>query len=141
MNNIDIKTYTNGSWGTHTPAVFQIWVDNNVSTSGYANQTYENIRIEGNLSSNLAELTNSPYPAAWGGTSYTPALGNSYNFTFNNITLNGTQTGSSLIEGLDASDGFHNVTWTNLSINGTPVTNANSSSYFTTNSYVWGLNF
>jgi hypothetical protein len=141
MNNIDIKTYTNGSWGTHTPAVFQIWVDNSLSTSGYSNQTYENIRIEGNLNSDLAELTNVPYPAAWGGTSYDPALGNSYDITFKNITLSGTQSSVSAIQGWDASDGFHNITWQNFSINGTAVTNSNYSSYFDVNSYVWGLNF
>ena len=141
VNGVTARSYTNGSSGTHTPAIFQIWVDNNVSTSGYANQTYSNITIEGNLNSDLAELINSPYPAAWGGTSYTPALGNSYNFTFTNITLKGTQSGMSLIEGYDASDGFHNVTWTGLSINGTAVTPGNYSSYFTTNAFVWGLSF
>jgi hypothetical protein len=141
MNNIDIKTYTSGTYGTHTPAVFQIWVDNNISTSGYANQTYSNIRIEGNLNSDLAELVNMPYPAAWGGTTYTPALGNSYNISFQNITLSGTQSTLSSIQGYDSTDGFHNVTWQSLSINGTAVTNANSSTYFNTNAYVWGLNF
>jgi hypothetical protein len=140
MNNITVRSYNNGS-GTHTPAIFQLWVDNNVSANGYANQTYENITIEGNLSSNLAELINMPYPAAWGGTTYTPALGNSYNVSFQNITLTGTQTGASKIQGYDASDGFHNVTWTNLSINGTAITNSNFGSYFSVNSFVWGLNF
>lgn len=140
VNDIDVKTYTVSTWGTHTPAIFQIWVDNNSATSGFSNQTYENVRIEGNLSSDMAELMNFPYP--WpGAQSYTPALGNSSNFQFTNVTLAGTQSQPSVIQGYDPNNGFHNVTWTNLSINGTVVTSANAAQYFTTNGYVWGLTF
>jgi len=138
---IDIKTYGNGpGWGVPTPGIFQIWVDSNSSGKGYSNQTYQNIRIEGNLIEPMAQLKNIVYP--WGGTqAINPAFGNSSNLVFRNISLSGTQAARSEIKGWDVNNGFHNVTFDNLTIAGTLVTPANSSNYFDVNSYVWGLNF
>ncbi|HWC95324.1 MAG TPA: hypothetical protein VG456_01205, partial [Candidatus Sulfopaludibacter sp.] len=88
VNNVDIRTYITDAWvpygATLTPAVFQIWMDNAVSSNGYSNQTYSNIRIEGDLSVPLAMLKNMPYP--WGGSaaSYQQAMGNGYNLIFQN---------------------------------------------------------
>ena len=141
VDNIDIKTYGNPpSWGVPTPNIFQIWVDNDNSSKGYSNQTYQNIRIEGNLSEPMAQLKNMVYP--WGGANaYNPAFGNSSNLVFSYISVSGTQAARSEIKGTDANNGFHNVTFENLTIGGTLVTPANSSNYFDVNSYVSGLNF
>ena len=90
-NNIDIKTYNSDAWVPYgaplTPAAFQIWVDNATSANGYSNQTYQNIRIEGNLSVPLAMLVNMVYP--WGGANaYPQPLGNSSNLAFFEYHLN-----------------------------------------------------
>jgi hypothetical protein len=115
-------------------------VNNANSTQGYSNQTYQNIRIEGNLSQPMAQLKNMTYP--WGGANaYNPALGNSSNLLFKNISLSGTQAARSEIKGIDVNNGFHNVTFDNLTMGGTVVTPANASNYFDVNSYVSGLNF
>lgn len=143
VNNVDIKTYNSDAWVQYgaplTPAVFEIWVDNNASASGYSNQTYQNIRVEGNIQAPLAILKNMVYP--WGGNTSLPPLGNSYNLVFDNISVAGTQKILSEIQGLDANNGFHNVTFQNLSIGGTTVTQANLNSYFSVNAYVSGLVF
>jgi hypothetical protein len=138
-SNIDIKTYGNPiGWGQFTPAVFQIWVDNATSTKGYSNQTYENIRIEGNLLEPLGQIKNMVYP--WSGPNvFDPALGNSYNLVFRNITLEGTQATTTEIKGLDANNGFHNVVLDNIVINSKQVTNNNYTNYFDVNSYVQGF--
>ncbi len=138
-DNVDIKTYNSDAWvqfgAPMTAAAFQIWVDNNDSTRGYSNQTYQNIRIEGNLDVPLAIIKNRVYP--WGGaTAYDPPLGNSNKLVFKNIILEGTQKYLSELKGYDASNGFHNVVLENLSINGNVVTPGNISSYFDVNSYV-----
>lgn len=138
-DNIDVKTY-GGYAGAPAPAVFQIWVDNADSSRGISNQTYQNIRIEGDLIGGpLASLKNFVYP--WGGYAPTPPRGNSYNLVFRNITLQGTQAGRSELLGLDANNGFHNVIFERLTINGQAVTQDNASRYFEINPYVWGLVF
>ena len=139
IDNVDIKTYGNPpGWGQPTPGVFQIWVDNTDSTKGYSNQTYQNIRIEGNLSQPMAQLKNMLYP--WGGPNvFDPPLGNSYNLTFKNISLSGTQGARSEIKGWDANNGFHNILFDNLMINGTQVTETNAPNYLDVNSYVSGM--
>jgi len=144
VNNVDIKTY-NGDpmpgWRL-TPVAFQIWVDNNDPTKGYSNQTYQNIRIEGNINAPLAELKNFVHP--WtnvGQVVHVPPLGNSYNLVFKNITLEGTQGRRSEIKGHDALNGFHDVTLENVRINGTLVNQNNISNYFDVNSFVWNLGF
>ena len=142
VNNIDIKTYNSDDWvqfgAPLTPAITEIWMDNSDSTMGYNNQTYQNIRVEGNINVPLVQLKNFIYP--WGG-GPNPPLGNGNNITFSNITLEGTQKYLSEVTGLDANNGFHNVTFNNLNINGTHVTQANSGSYFATNTYVSNLIF
>jgi hypothetical protein len=144
VDNIDVKTYNSDAWvpfgAPLTPAVFQIWVDNNTSTMGYSNQTYQNIRVEGDLETSLAMLKNRVYP--WGGAdAFDPPLGNSSNLMFRNIKLAGTQKVLSEIKGFDDSNSFHNVTLQNVSINGTTVTESNLGSYFDVNEYVTGLTF
>ena len=141
IDNVDIKTYGNPSnWGQPTPAIFQIWVDNTDSSKGYANQTYQNIRIEGNLRAPMAQLKNMVYP--WGGPNvFDPPLGNSHNLTFKNISLPGSQRARSEIKGLDSQNGFHNVTFQNLTISGKLVTSRNFRRYFDVNSHVSGLSF
>jgi hypothetical protein len=142
VDNIDVKTYNSDAWVPYgaplTPAVFQIWVDNNVSTMGYSNQTYQNIRVEGDLGTSLAMVKNRVYP--WGGAdAYDPPLGNSFNLVFKNIELAGTQKVLSEIKGFDDSNGFHNVTLQNVSINGTMVTKSNLRNFFDVNEFVTGL--
>ncbi len=142
-DDIDIKTYNNDDWVPPAPllaSVFQVWLDNNVPTAGYSNQTYQNIRIEGNLAGPMLQLKNVVYP--WGGPYvFDPPLGNSYNLIFKNISLEGTQKYRSEIKGWDANNGFHRVVLENVKINGTVVTPANVGSYFDINSYVWGLTY
>jgi hypothetical protein len=123
-----------------TPAVFQIWVDNNNSSYGYSNQTYRNIRVEGNLKTPLAMLKNMYYPWELPLPGRTP-LGNSYNLTFTNITVEGTQKYRSEVKGYNSSNRFHNVVFTNLRMNGTTVTSTNRSSFFDINAYVNGISF
>ena len=141
-SDIDIKTYNNDDWVSSSSqllaAAFQIFVDNSDPTKGYSNQTYQNIRIEGDLSVPFLELKNLVY--LWGAGA-SPPLGNSDNLVFRNITLTGTQKYRSQIKGWDANNGFHNVVLENVSINGTTVNPSNVSSYFDINSYVWGLSF
>jgi hypothetical protein len=141
VDDIDIKTYLSDAGGPPLLAsVFQVYVDNNDPNAGYSNQTYQNVRIEGNLATPLLELKNTVYP--WGGPyAYNPPLGNSYNFAFRNISLEGTQKYRSEIKGWDANNGFHNVVLDNFRFNGVVVTQANVSQYFDINSYVWGLSF
>jgi len=141
-DDIDIKTYSNDDWVPGSPllpAAFQVWVDNSDSTMGYANQTYQNVRIEGNISEPLLQLKNVVYP--WSGGFPDPPLGNSYNLTFKNITLEGTQKYRSEIKGWNATNGFHHVVLENVRINGTVVDSSNVASYFDVNSYVWTLAF
>ena len=141
MSNIDIKTYGNPpNSGNSNPQYFSNLGGQQCEQQGICKSIPNRDPIEGNLNAPMAQLQNMAYP--WpGGNSYNPALGNSYNITFSNISLAGTQASNSVIMGWDANNGFHNVTFQNISINGTVVTNANSSSYFNTNAYVWGLNF
>jgi len=136
-NNIDIKTYDNDD-GLVLPlaAAFQTWMDNNDPTKGFSNQTYQNVRIEGNVGEGLLELKNVLYPF---GPAPNPPLGNGYNLVFRNITLEGTQRNRSEIKGWDANNGWHNVVLDNVKINGHRVTPANLADYFDVNSYVWGL--
>ena len=101
-------------------SVFQVYVDNSDPNAGYSNQTYQNVRIEGNVPTPLLELKNTVYP--WGGPyAVNPPLGNSYNFVFKNISLEGTQKYRSEIKGWDGSNGFHTVVLDNVRINGTIV--------------------
>jgi hypothetical protein len=134
-DDIDIKTYHNDE-GLTVPlaAAFQIWVDNSDPTKGYSNQTYQNIRIEGNVGEGLMELKNIVYifdPTH----SPNPPLGNSYNLVFRNITLEGTQKYRSEIKGWDANNGFHRVVLENFRINGTLVTQSNLADYFDVHTY------
>jgi hypothetical protein len=141
VDDIDIKTYLSDAGGPPLLAsVFQVYVDNNDPNAGYSNQTYQNVRIEGNVATPLLELKNTVYP--WGGPyAYNPPLGNSYNFLFRNISLEGTQKYRSEIKGWDANNGFHNVVLDNVRFHGDPVTQANLGQYFDVNAYVWGLTF
>lgn len=136
-DNIDIRTYADDPL---MPEIVQIWVDNDNSALGFHNQTYANIRIEGNLKQRMLDVKNMVYP--WPGQrSYDPPLGNSSNIVFKNISLEGTQPARSQILGLDAHNGFRNVTFENLTMAGTPVTSENFREYFDVNDYVWGLRF
>jgi hypothetical protein len=132
VDDIDVKTYNNDDWVPAAPllaSVFQVYVDNNSPVYGYANQTYQNVRVEGNLAGPMLQLKNIVYP--WGGIyAYDPPLGNSYNFTFRNISLEGTQKYRSEIKGWDASDAFHNVVLENVRMAGTVVNASNVSTYF-----------
>ncbi|HSD72167.1 MAG TPA: hypothetical protein VLE54_05225, partial [Thermoanaerobaculia bacterium] len=138
-DDIDIKTYDNDE-GLTVPlaAAFQIWVDNSDPTWGYSNQTYQNIRIEGNVGEGLMEVKNFLYIF---GPAPNPPLGNSYNLVFKNITLEGTQKYRSEIKGWDATNTFHRVVLENFRINGTLVTEANLADYFDVNAYVSDLRF
>jgi hypothetical protein len=143
-SNLDIKTYNSDAWvpfgAPLTPVLTEVWVDNNDSTMGYSKQTYQDIRVEGDISTSLVMLKNMVYP--WGGANaYTTPLGNSSNLVFTNISVSGTQKLPSEIKGFDANNGFHNVSFQNLSIGGTHVTQANFPSYFAVNAYVSGLSF
>lgn len=149
VDNLDIKTYNDNSFvqygSPHEPSVFQVWVDNNDSTYGYKNQTYQNIRIEGNVNAPLMQLMNRVYPASWGGNTYS-AKGNSYNIKFKNISLEGQQLDGNIgkkseIKGLDANNGFHDILLENVSIGGTVINQSNISNYIEVNPYVWGLSF
>ena len=147
VDDVDIKTYDNDDWVTGpTPAplmgaAFQVWMDNSDSSKGYANQTYQNVRVEGDLSTPLLELQNRLYPFAPAGSpgAPIPPLGNSYNLVFRNVSLEGTSKYRSPIQGWDANDGFHNVVLDNFKIHGTPVTEANLAQFFDINGFVWGL--
>ena len=141
VDDIDIKTYLSDAGGPPLLAsVFQVYVDNSDPTAGYSNQTYQNVRIEGNVSTPMLELKNTVYP--WGGLyAVNPPLGNSYNFVFKNISLEGTQKYRSEIKGWDGSNGFHNVILENVRMGGTLVNAANLASYFDVNSFVFGLYF
>ena len=144
VDDIDIKTYNNDDWVSGgaplLASAFQVWMDNSDPSAGYSNQTYQNIRIEGNLAGPLLELENKVYP--WGGSyAVNPPLGNSHNVVFRNISLEGTQKYLSPIKGWDTSNGFHNVVLENFSFGGVVVNQANLSQYFDINSYVWGLSF
>jgi hypothetical protein len=141
-DDIDIKTYDNDDWVSGgaplLAAAFQIWMDNSDPTKGFTNQTYQNIRIEGNVNEPLLELKNRLYP--WDpANAPNPPLGNTYNIVFKNITLEGTQKYKSEIKGWDANNGFHNVVLDNVRINGQLVTQGNLAQHFDVNGYVWGL--
>ena len=137
-DDIDIKTYDNDE-GLVLPlaAAFQVWVDNDEPTNGFSNQTYQNVRIEGNVGEALLEIKNVVYP--FGGNPPNPPLGNSYDIVFRNITLEGTQKNRSEIKGWDSRNGFHNVRLENVRIDGHLVTKRNLDQYFDVNEHVWGL--
>lgn len=147
VDDVDIKTYDNDDWVTGpTPAplmaaAIQVWQDNSDSTQGYANQTYQNIRIDGNIGTPLVELKNRIYPWNPRGSpgAADPPLGNSYNLVLRNISLEGTSKYRGEIQGWDANNGFHNVVLDNLRINGQLVTAGNLNQTFDVNAYVWGL--
>lgn len=144
VNNVDVKTYNDNTWVPYgappEPSIFQLWVDNTSSAFGDSNQTYQNIRIEGNLGAPLAQLANIQYP--WGGSNapVTP-LGNSSNIVFKNIILDGTQNGLSKIAGWNASNGFYNITLQNVQMGGTVLDQNNLANFFQVNPYVSNLNF
>jgi hypothetical protein len=116
-------------------------MDNSDAAYGFANQAYQNIRIEGGyFSVPVLELKNTVYPWA-GGPAPSPPLGNSYNLVFRNISVIGAQKYLSEIKGLDAHNGFHNVILDNFTFDGNVVTQTNIGAYFDVNSYVWGLAF
>jgi hypothetical protein len=143
VDDIDIKTYNNDDWVPAAPllaSAFQVWLDNSSPAAGYSNQTYQNIRIEGNLPGPLMSLKNTLYPFG-GPFAVNPPLGNGYNLVFRNITLEGMQKYRSEIKGWDGSNGFHNVILENFRINGTLVNASNVASYFDVNSSVFGLYF
>jgi hypothetical protein len=144
VDNIDIKTYNNDSWvrwgAPLEPSIVQVWVDNHESSLGYANQTYQNIRVDGDLYAPMASLKNMMYP--WYDPSASPVpMGNSYNIVLKNITVQGTQAYKSEIKGLDAASGFHNVVLENVQFSGTLVTPDNLQEYFDINPFVWDLTF
>jgi hypothetical protein len=145
VKNIDIKTYNSDAWVPFgvplTPALVQIWVDNNDSTRGYSNQAYEDIRVEGSINTSLVMLKNMAYPWGGGASTFSVPLGSSSNITFANISLSGTQKVLSEIKGYDTNNGFHNVLFQNLSIDGAIVTPSNYGAYFEVNNYVSGLSF
>jgi hypothetical protein len=143
VDDIDIKTYNNDDWVPGAPllaSAFQVWLDNSGPSAGYSNQTYQNIRIEGNLPGPLMSLKNTVYPFG-GPYAFNPPLGNAYNIIYRNITLEGTQKYLSEIKGWDANNGFHRVVLENVRINGTVVTSSNLGDYFDINAFVWGLRF
>jgi hypothetical protein len=139
VDDIDIKTYNNDDWvrggSPLLAAAFQIFVDNSDPTQGYSNQTYQNVRVEGNLSVPLLELENLVYP--WGGPlAVNPPLGNSFNLVFRNVSLEGTQKYRSVIRGWDSNDEFHNVLLDSVTIDGQVLTASNGGSYIDVNPYV-----
>jgi hypothetical protein len=142
VDDVDIKTYEDGRWftspDTELAAGVSVFVDNSDPSKGYSNQTYQNVRIEGSIDVPLLILRNLVYmfdPKH----SANPPLGNSYNFTFRNISLEGTQKERSVVKGWDANNQFHNVVLDNVSIGGSPVTMANLANYFDVNAFVTGL--
>jgi len=142
-DDIDVKTYNNDDWVPPAPllaSVFQVWMDNDDSAAGYRSQTYQNIRIEGDLAGPMLLLENKVYPFG-GPYVFDPPLGNGYNFVFRNVSLEGTQAYLSEIKGWDPSNGFHGVVLDNVQVDGTIVTPSNLASYFDVNGYVWGLDF
>lgn len=135
VDDVDVKTYENGDWITNPEdrlaAVFQVFVDNADSSKGYSNQTYQNVHVEGSLDAPLMILKNLVYmfdPDH----SPNPPLGNSYNFTFRNISLEGGQKYVSVVKGWDPNNQFHNVVLDNATIGGTLVTPANLANYVDT---------
>jgi len=130
VTDVDVKNYTS--------PIFQIILDADSPRKGFRNQYYEDIRIEGDISGPLLRVENRPYP--WGGNS-NPELGNSKNFTFKNITLEGTQARKSTISGKDANNGHHDYLFENLSINGVAVTESNKDDFFTVNSFTSNIRF
>ena len=135
VDDIDIKTYNNDDWvtGAHPApllaSAFQVWLDNSDPTKGYSNQTYQNVRIEGSLPGPLLSLKNTVYP--FGGIyAVNPPLGNAYNITFRNVSLEGTQKYRSEVKGWDKNNGFHNVVADNFRFGQNLVTLANVGQYF-----------
>src|SRR5262249_47928837 len=121
VDDVDIKTYENGDWVTdpqdRLAAAFQGFVDNSDPSKGYSNQTYQNVRLEGSLSVRWMILKTLVYIGAPAHTP-TPPLGNSYNFTFRNVSLEGTEKYPSVVRGWDSHNEFHNVALDNLTIGG-----------------------
>ena len=140
-DDIDIRVL-NSDVGLTLPlaGVFQVWVDNSDSTMGYRNQTYQNIRIDNYAAAPVLLLKNVVYPFG-GPSAVSPPLGNSSNLVFKNISVEGTQRYLSEIKGLDANNGFHNVTLDNFSFNGVVVNQSNLGQYFDVNSFVTGLGY
>ena len=135
VDDVDIKTYNNDDWVTSPSnmlaAAFQVFVDNSDPKEGYSNQTYQNVRIEGNLSVPVLELKNLVY--IWDPShNPNPPLGNSYNFVFRNVGLEGGQKYRSEVKGWDKDNEFHNVLLDNFTIGQNLVTRANVGNYFDT---------
>ncbi len=133
VDDVDIKTYNNDDWVSGKApllaAAFQTFVDNSDPAKGYSDQTYQNIRVEGNLSVPLLILKNLVYPFG-GSNAVNPPLGNSYNFVFRNISLEGTQKYRSVVAGWDMNNAFHDVLLDNSTFGGVLVTEANLGTYF-----------
>ena len=141
-DNIDIKTYNSDAWVAYgsplTAALVEIWIDNADDTKQLSNQTYQNIRVEGNVAAPLIQLKNMVYP--WGGpNAFDPPLDNAYNMMFKNIFLQGTQKLKSEIKGWDAENAIDGVTLQSININGARVNASNFSTYFDVNSWVYGM--
>jgi hypothetical protein len=147
VDDIDIKTYDNDDWVTGPNpaplmgAAFQVWMDNDDSKFGYQYQTYQNVRVDGNVGTPLLELQNRVYPWGTAGSpgAWTPPLGNSHNLVFRNVSLEGGSKYRSPIQGLDANNGWHNVVLDNFTIGGMPLTVASLATYFDVNPFVSGL--
>jgi hypothetical protein len=147
VDDVDIKTYENDDWVTGpNPAplqasAIQILQDNSDPSFGYANQTYQNIHVDGDIRTPLLEMKNQIYPFNPRGSAGAadPPLGNSHDFIFRNIVLEGTSKYRSPIQGYDANNGYRNINLDNVRIGGTPVTGANLAQFFDVNAFVSGL--
>ena len=120
-------------------AVFRAVIDGATSETGFKNQHYEDIYIEGNLVVPLISISNTLYP--WPEQHHNNKLGNLYDCTFKNITVSGRQYAYSLLWGLDENNGISNVTFENLTFQGVKVTEANKSDYFEINEFAKNITF
>lgn len=120
-------------------AVFRAVIDGSDPSTGFKNQHYENIYIEGNLIMPLISISNTLYP--WPEQHHNSKLGNLYDCTFKNITVSGRQYAYSLLWGLDENNGIRDVTFENLSFAGVRVTEDNKSDYFEINEFAKNIVF
>lgn len=120
-------------------AVFRAVIDGATSETGFKNQHYENIYVEGNLLVPLISISNTLYP--WPEQQHYNKLGNLYDCTFKNITVSGRQYSYSLLWGLDENNGISNVVFENLTFQGVKVTEENKSDYFEINEFAKDIIF
>jgi hypothetical protein len=108
---------------------------------GHTAVTVTRLKVWGPLAGRLLVLGNFAYPYASAQSPAQEKYGQLYDWTFNQVTTEEVPGQISLIEGLDANNTPHDISFTQLQIGGTSVKESNASTFIETNEFVYNLTY